>query len=553
MAQPVIFLLNSNSDILEQMKHTMQEEYGERFHILTETVVEKAIATLRHLQTNNQPVALLLVEQQLPGTSGIDLLRQTRELFPQAKRLLAATYEQSEDVLQAINACIIDNSVNDCLTQPEEQLYPVINDLLDDWSAHFQPPAGRIRIIGHRWSPETYNIKDFLARNQIPYQWLNIEEQGEASQQLAYLGSNANKLPVVIFPDDTYLVKPSIETIAERLPLKTHAEMRFYDVIIIGSGPAGLAAGVYAASEGLRTLIIEKNAPGGQAGSSSRIENYLGFPAGLSGTDLARRAVIQAERFGAEILTPQEATTIRRQGQYHIVRLGDGSEISCHALLIATGVSYRQLDVPGIERLTGAGIYYGASTTEGISCSDEEVFIVGGANSAGQSAIYFAKYARKVTMLVRGDSLSKSMSHYLIEQIQETENIEVKTCTRVVEVAGTQNLEAITIADDRSGKRQTIPASSLFIFIGAQPHTEQLAHLVERDKQGFLLTGPDLLHHGQRPQGWTIDRDPFLLETSVPGIFAAGDVRHGSVKRVAAGVGEGAMAVQFIERYLNQV
>jgi thioredoxin reductase (NADPH) len=405
-------------------------------------------------------------------------------------------------------------------------------------------------VIGHRWSAKAYALKDFLARNQVPYQWLNIEEQVEAQKLLEYIGSTSKKLPVVIFPDDSYLVDPDTTEVAEKVSLKTHAETRFYDLLIVGSGPAGLAAGVYAASEGLRTLLVEKNAPGGQAGSSSHIDNYLGFPAGLSGTDLARRAVTQAERFGAEIVTPQEVTSIRVHGQYRIVALGDGSEITCNAILLATGVAYRQLEVTGIEQLNGMGVYYGASTTEGIACQDEEIFIVGGANSAGQAALYFSKYARKVTILVRGKSLSSSMSRYLVEQIEETENIEVCACTSVVAISGEKHLEGMTLRNEDSREEHTIEASSLFIFIGAQPHTEQFANLLQRDEHGFLLTGPDLRRVG--PNRWALKREPYLLESSVPGIFVAGDVRANSIKRVAAGVGEGSMAVQFIERYLKQ-
>ncbi|HZR38963.1 MAG TPA: NAD(P)/FAD-dependent oxidoreductase, partial [Ktedonobacteraceae bacterium] len=401
--------------------------------------------------------------------------------------------------------------------------------------------------------PQAHQIKDFFTRNLIPYQSLDIETSQDASRLLELAGANSSALPLVIFADGTSLSQPTIPQLAEKLGLRTHANMPFYDLIIIGSGPSGLAAAVYGASEGLRTVLIEREAPGGQAGTSSRIENYLGFPVGLSGGDLARRAVTQARRFGVEILAPQEVTGARVEGQYRFVKLGDGSELGCHALLIATGVSYRKLDVPGLERLTGAGVYYGAAMTEALSCQDSDVFIVGGANSAGQAAMYFSRYARSVTMLVRGESLAKSMSQYLIDQIEQTPNIKVLTFTEVKEVQGGESLESITIANSQTGEVQTVPATALFIFIGAMPFTDWLANLLQRDEQGFLLTGPDLLPNGQKPQGWTLDRAPFLLETNVPGIFAAGDVRHGSVKRVASGVGEGSIAIQFVHRHLSEV
>jgi thioredoxin reductase (NADPH) len=425
-----------------------------------------------------------------------------------------------------------------------------LDDLLAEWLVS-PPSLAELRVIDHRWSPRRYEIGDFLARNQIPYSWLDVENSKEAKHMLAQLGLDDEKLPVVIFPDGSYLVNPNEIQIAEKINLKMHAEKPFYDLIIIGSGPAGLAAGVYGASEGLRTLLVEQEAPGGQAGTSSRIENYLGFPAGLSGGELARRAVTQAERFGAEIVSPQKAVSVKVDGQYRCVELADGSQLCCHALLLAFGVSYRRLDVPGIEALTGAGVYYGSSIAEAMSCGNEDVYIVGGANSAGQAAIYFAKYARRVIMLVRDETLSRDMSKYLIDRIENTDNIEVKTCTRVVAVQGKSHLESITIVNDKTHEEQTVPATSLFIFIGAEPHTSWLNGVVKGDEKGFILTGPDLMHEGQPPQDWSLDREPFFLETSVPGIFAAGDVRHGSIKRVASSVGEGAMAVQLIHRYLG--
>ncbi|MBD0302731.1 MAG: FAD-dependent oxidoreductase, partial [Tolypothrix sp. T3-bin4] len=436
---------------------------------------------------------------------------------------------------------------------PEEHLYPIINDVLDDWQASFRPPFEGIRVIGNRWSPHSHQAKDFLARNQIPYQWMDIELSPEAQQLAEYADCDKLHLPLVLFADGSSLMQPSNVQIAEKIGLQTQAEKPFYDLIIIGGGPGGLAAAVYGASEGLRTVMIEREAPGGQAGTSSRIENYLGFPVGLSGGDLARRAVTQAKRFGVEILTPQEVTGIRVGDPYRFVQLSDGSEISCHAIILALGVSWRRLNVPGLEKLTGAGVYYGAAQTEAISCQGEEVYIIGGANSAGQAAMYFSKYAAHVTMLVRGDSLTKSMSQYLIDQIGETANITVQTHSSVIEVKGETSLEALTIANALTGETQTVPATSLFIFIGAQPRTDWLDGVVEKGDRGFILTGPDLQLNQRRPKGWTLERDPYLLETNIPGVFAVGDVRQGSVKRVASSVGEGSICVQFVHQYLSNV
>jgi thioredoxin reductase (NADPH) len=399
-------------------------------------------------------------------------------------------------------------------------------------------------------------LRDFLARNHVPYQWIDVElsaNDPETKRLVEALGPEATHLPVVLFPDGTKLLESIPADVAQKVGLRTRAQTSFYDLAIVGGGPAGLAAAVYGASEGLHTVIIEREAPGGQAGMSSRIENYLGFPAGLSGSDLARRAVVQARRFGVEILAPQEAVSVRTEGSYRIIKLADGNEISCHALMIASGVQWRRLDAPGIDRLQGAGVYYGGGSTEALSCKGETIYVVGGANSAGQAAMNFAKYAEQVVMAVRGASLASTMSQYLIDQIKETPNIQVWANASVVEAHGDTRLEEISVLCSDTNKVERVPASSMFIFIGAQPRTDWLGTLVERDERGFLLTGPDLIRDGQRPKGWPLDRDPFLLETNVPGLFAVGDVRHGSVKRVASGVGEGSVAVQFIHQYLSKV
>jgi thioredoxin reductase (NADPH) len=551
MIKPALVIVDDYPQLLHKLKNDLEQKYSDHFRIIAADSGQQALNQLKGMSLHNEPVALLLADEQMPEMNGSQFLQEARDLYPRAKRILLTTYADTHAAIQAINTGCIDCYLMKPWDPPEERLYPVLDDLLGDWLASYHPPFATVRVIDDRWSPRRHEIGDFLARNQVPYQWQDVEKSKEANHLLEQLGLGHKNLPVVIFPDGSYLVNPTMLQIAEKINLKTHAEKPFYDLIIIGSGPAGLAAGVYGASEGLRTLLVEQEAPGGQAGTSSRIENYLGFPAGLSGGELARRAVTQAQRFGAEIVTPQKAVRVKVDGQYRGVDLADGSQLHCHVLLLACGVSYRRLDVPGIAALTGAGVYYGSSIAEAMSCSNEHVYVVGGANSAGQAAIYFAKYARQVTMLVRDESLSKDMSKYLIEQIEDTDNIEVKTCTRVVAVQGKHHLESITIVNDKTHEEQTLPASSLIIFIGAEPQTSWLKGVVKGDEKGFVLSGSDLMHEGQPPQGWPLERDPFFLETSVPGIFAAGDVRHGSIKRVASSVGEGAMAVQLIHRYLG--
>jgi len=552
MPRPVILTVDDDPEVLQAIARDLRQQYGDRFRIIRADSGMAALETLQQLRLRNEHVALFLVDQRMPEISGVEFLEQAIKIYPDAHRVLLTAYADTSAAIQAINSTQLDYYLLKPWDPPEEKLYPVLNDLLDDWLASFRPPFEGIRVIGQRWSPQSHQVKEFLARNQVPYQWLDIELE-EARTLVSYAEDCQSKLPLVLFPDGMRLVQPSNIQIAEKIGLQTRAERPFYDLLIVGGGPSGLAAAVYGASEGLTTVMIEREAPGGQAGSSSRIENYLGFPRGLSGGDLARRAVAQARRFGVEILSPQEVVKVRIEDPYRVVTLSDGSEVSCHALLIATGVAYRKLDVPGMERLSGAGVYYGAAMTEALSCKGEAVYVIGGANSAGQAAMHFAKYADQVTMLVRGDSLTKSMSQYLIDQIASMPNITVRTQCSVVEVHGEASLEKIVVADAQAGTQETLPATSLFIFIGAMPQTNWLDGIVERDRQGFILAGMDLLRDRQRPKGWTLDRDPFLLEASVPGIFVAGDVRYGSVKRVASGVGEGSIAVQFIHRYLSKV
>lgn len=554
IAKPALFSIDDDPEVLQAIKRDLQQVYGRNYRILSVDSGKKALSVLQTLKLRNQSVALFLVDQRMPHMTGVEFLQKAMELFPEAKRVLLTAYADTDAAIRAINIVNTDYYLLKPWNPPEEHLYPILNDLLDDWLSKFRPPFAGIRVIGNRWSPKSHRIKDFLGRNQMPYQWLDVDINEEACDLLNLVSSNSNsirQLPLVLFPDGSQLIEPSNVQIAEKIGLKTRAELPFYDTIVVGAGPAGLAAAVYGASEGLSTLIIERQAPGGQAGSSSRIENYLGFPVGLSGGDLARRAVTQAKRFGVEILSPQEVTGVRVEEPYRIVTLADGSELSCHALIIAIGVSYRQLDIPGIKQLYGAGVYYGAAKTEALSCKGEEVFIVGGANSAGQAAMFFSQHAKHVTMLVRGDSLAKTMSKYLIDQIEETENIIVQLRSSVIEVKGQTSLEAMTIANADTGIMKTVRANSLFIFIGAVPRTDWLEGFVERDQQGYILTGSYQKRNGQSLRSWRLERDPFLLETSVPGVFAVGDVRHNSVKRVASAVGEGSIAIQFVHQYLN--
>ncbi len=548
MVKPAILVVDDDAQVLRALERDLRHKYGSTYRVVRSASADAALDALRQLKLRSEPVALMLSDQRMPGVTGIEFLEQAMTIYPDTKRALLTAYADTDAAIRAINTVKIDYYLMKPWEPPEEKLYPVVDDLLDDWQASYRPGFDGIRVIGHRWSAEGHQIKDFLARNQVPYRWMDVEADVEVLRLIELAGADRARLPLVLFPDGTTLVKPTISELAARVGFQMRAVLPFYDLIIVGAGPAGLAAAVYGASEGLRTILIEREAPGGQAGTSSRIENYLGFPQGISGAELTRRAVMQARRFGVEVLAPQEVTGVRVDGPYRIVTLADGSSISCHALLIATGVSYRKLDIPGIDQLTGTGVYYGAAMVEAMACRGEEVYMVGGANSAGQAAMYFAGYASRVVMLVRGDSLASSMSRYLIDQIAATSNIEVRTNTRVVEVHGETSLQALTLADVRTGTTESVSATSLFIFIGAQPRTDWLAGVVERDANGFILAGPDLVRDGRHPRGF--EHDPFLLETSVPGIFVAGDARSSSVKRVASSVGEGSIAIQFVHRYL---
>src|SRR5450755_2185911 len=556
MAKPILLSVDDDTDVLRAIERDLRTQYGAEYRVIGSDSPLGALEILKQLKLRNDGVALLLVDQRMPHMDGVGFLQEARQIFPDAKRALLTAYADTTAAIGAINQANIDYFFMKPWDPPADHLYPQLDDLLDDWQASYRPAFEGIRVLGTRWSPRSYELRDFLARNHVPYQWIDVEASAndpETKRLLEALGQEASHIPVVLFPDGTRMFQSTSAELAEKVGLRTRAETDFYDLAIIGGGPGGLAAAVYGASEGLHTVMIEREAPGGQAGMSSRIENYLGFPTGLSGGDLARRAVVQAQRFGVEILSPQEATGVRTEGSYRIIKLADGNEISCHALMIATGVQWRRLEAPGIDRLQGAGVYYGGGATEALSCKGEIVYVVGGANSAGQAAMNFSKYADRVVILVRGASLSSTMSQYLIDQVKQTSNIQLWTHASVAEVHGETRLEEISVLCTDTDKVERVPASSMFIFIGALPRTDWLTGTVERDDRGFLLTGSDLMQGGQRPKGWSPDRDPFLLETNLPGIFAVGDVRQGSVKRVAAGVGEGSVAVQFIHQYLSKV
>jgi thioredoxin reductase (NADPH) len=548
-SKPVIFTLDDDPEVLQAIQRDLRREFGRDYRIMRADTGAEALNALQQMKLRNDDVALFLIDQRMPEMSGVDFLREARAIYPDAKRALLTAYADTNAAIQAINNINLDYYLMKPWDPPEENLFPVMHDLLDQWQEGYHPTFDGLRVIGHQWSPDSHRVKDFLARNRVPYRWHDIETDPQGQELIGYMENV--QLPVVICSDGTPLMNPNNVQIAEQVGLKTQANERFYDLAIVGAGPAGLAAAVYGASEGLRTILIEREAPGGQAGTSSRIENYLGFPSGLSGSDLARRAVTQATRFGVEILTPAEVVKVRIEDQYRILVLSDGSEIACHALMIATGVSYRRIGVVGCDELTGAGVYYGAAMTEAPSVEGQDVFVVGAGNSAGQAAMYFCKYAHTVYIVVRGDSLGKSMSQYLVDQIEATPNIKVLTFTEVMAVHGSEHLEAVTLINNQSRETEKCPAAALFVFIGAQPHTDWLEGVVERDDHGFILTGNDLLRDGKPPKGWKLDRMPFLLEASVPGIFVAGDVRHRSVKRVASAVGEGSIAVQFIHQYLG--
>ena len=543
---PAIVVVDDEPPVLAAVARDLRRGFGERYRIVRASAGEEALEALRELVRRGDQVALLVADQRMPGLSGTDYLVQAREIVPTAKRVLLTAYADTEAAIQAINEVNLDYYLLKPWDPPEEQLFPVVEDLLTGWEAGAALESGGVRVIGHRFSRASHDLRDFLARNRVPARWMDVERDAEARQLLTVAGVADDRLPVALLEDGAVLERPTVRELAERLGVAAQPAADHYDLVIVGGGPAGLAAAVYGASEGLRTIMVEREAPGGQAGQSSRIENYLGFPAGLSGSDLARRATDQARRLGAELVTLQDASGLRVEGSGRIVELTDGNALSASSIVVASGVSYRQLDVPGFAELTGQGIYYGAAVAEARSCQDQHVVVIGGANSAGQAAVYFSKYADRVTMLVRGDSLTKSMSQYLIEQIEQLPNVEVRTRTQALAAQGDGRLKSLRIRG-ADGSESVENVDACFVFIGAAPRTDWLGDVVVRDDRGFILAGLEA-----RTDGWPLQRDPFPLETSVPGVFVAGDVRARSIKRVASAVGEGSMAVSLVHQYLAE-
>jgi thioredoxin reductase (NADPH) len=548
MPKPVILSLDDDSSVLNSIERDLRAHYGQDYRILPIDSGRAALDYLKKLEQRSETVALFLVDQRMPEMSGVEFLSEAVKAYPQAKRVLLTAYADTQAAIDSINEVRLDYYLMKPWHPPEERLYPILDELLDDWKAHVHLPYDGIRVAGTLWSLASHQVKDFLTRHQIPYQWLDVEKDSNARKMVEDISSEA-KLPVIFFPDGKVLIEPDLKELADKVGLQTRADLPFYDIVIIGSGPAGLAAAVYAGSEGYKCLVIERAAPGGQAGSSPKIENYLGFPTGISGDDLTRRAVSQAKRFGVEILSAQEVSRVEVKEAYRIVTLNDGSEISCHAVLMATGASFHTLKMPGADQLTGAGIYYGAAYTEAMNYKDKNVFVVGGANSAAQGALYLSRFASKVTVLIRGHE--PTASKYLVDALRENEKIDLLCDTDLLEVKGTSSLEQVTFKNTRSGEAQTCEASAMFVFIGVRPQSQVVAGLVKCSDKGYIYTGPDLIVDKKPPQGWTLERDPFLLETSMPGIFAAGDVRYGTSHRVASAVGEGAIAFALMKEYLK--
>ena len=551
MPAPVILSVDDDPQVLGAVERDLRRHYRSDYRILRASSGAEALEAAQQLKRRNELIALFLVDQRMPAMSGTEFLKEARKVYPEAKKVLLTAYADTEAAIASINSIGLDHYLMKPWDPPEQNLYPVLDDLLSDWAATAPAPYDGIRVAGTLWSASSHNAKHFLSRNGIPYQWVDIEKDEQAREMVESVTGDQLKLPVVFFPDGSALVDPDQQVLAQRVGLQTRATKPFYDLIVVGGGPAGLAAAVYGASEGMRIAIVEREATGGQAGASYRIDNYLGFPRGVSGADLARRATIQAQRFGAEILIGQGATQVRVEDPYRYVTLADGTELSCHALLIATGVSFNQMRLPGIDPLVGAGVYYGAAVTEASYYRGQPVLVVGGANSAGMGAMLVSQHASHVSLVVRRAWLD--MSKYLRDQLQATENIEILFNSEVVEVRGQRRLTGVTVKNSQTGETQSIHAPAMFIFIGGSPRSDLMAGIVERREDGYILTGPDLLSDGHRPKGWKLKRDPYLLETSVPGIFAAGDVRFGTISRIAAATGQGGMVISLVEEYLKTV
>jgi thioredoxin reductase (NADPH) len=550
-ARTVILTVDDDPGVSRAVARDLRRRYGESYRVVRAESSESALEALRELKLRGDLVAVILADYRMPQMNGIEFLEQALDVYPGARRVLLTAYADTGAAIDAINVIDLDHYLLKPWDPPEEKLYPVLDDLLEAWRTSDYRPVPATKVVGHRWSARSSEVREFLARNQVPYRWYSVDTP-EGQRLLAAAGQDGERLPLVVTSDGTPLVEPGDPELAARVGLATTPTSDFYDLVVIGGGPAGLGAAVYGASEGLRTLLVERSATGGQAGQSSRIENYLGFPDGVSGAQLTDRARRQAKKFGAEILTAREVSALEVNGAARIVRFSDGSAIGAHSVILATGVSYRQLRAPGLEELTGCGVFYGSALTEAPACSGHDVYIVGGANSAGQAAMYLSRGARSVTLLVRGESLSASMSHYLIQQIERSPNIHVRTRTVVDAAHGGDHLEKLTLRDTATGHTEVVDAQWLFVFIGAAPLTDWLEGTVLRDAGGFLLTGPDMTSNGQPPKGWELERPPYHLETNVPGVFVAGDARAESAKRVASAVGEGAMAVMLVHRYLEQ-
>ena len=553
MTKPAILTVDDEPEVLNAIERDLRKHFASDYRILKAGSGTQAMEAVRELKKRNAAVALFLVDARMPQMSGTEFLAQARQVYPDARKVLLTAYADTEVAIAGINLVQLDHYLMKPWDPPAEKLYPVLDDLLSDWSASFRPPFEGIRVAGSLWSPKSHEVKDFLSRSQTPYQWVDVERDAGARAEAEAVSPGLRRLPVVFFPDGTALIEPGARALAEKIGLQTTATRPFHDLLIVGGGPTGLAAAVYGGSEGLRTVLCERETTGGQASMSAAIENYLGFPSGLSGADLARRATAQAKRFGAEVLTAREVRSVRAEGPYRVATLDDGSEMRSYAILLAPGMAVRRLDVPGIEPLTGAGVFYGAALTEAAACRGKDVLIVGGANSAGQAALSFARLALKVTILVRGASLTEAMSQYLVDRIADTANIEVLPRAEVVRAHGTNRLEGVDVECGETRAARRLEAAAMFIFIGSTPRSDMAAGLVERDPVGFILTGPDLRTDGRLPRSWPLERDPFLLETSLPGIFAAGDVRFGSAKRVAGAVGEGSAVVGMVHKYLETV
>jgi thioredoxin reductase (NADPH) len=548
--RPAILTVDDDPGVSRAVARDLRRKYGERHRIVRADSGAAGLDALRQMKLRGELVAVILADYRMPEMNGIEFLERAMDVYPGARRALLTAYADTGAAIDAINVVDLDYYLMKPWDPPEEKLYPVVDSLIESWRSADHRPVAETKVVGHRWSARSSQVREFLARNQVPYRWYGSDEP-EGRRLLDAAGTDGLTLPLVITPDGEALVEPSDQELAGRVGLATTPSEAFYDLIVVGGGPAGLGSAVYGASEGLRTVLVERTATGGQAGQSSRIENYLGFPDGVSGAQLTDRARRQAAKFGAELLTTREVVGLEAHGSGRRVVFGDGSSVGAHTVILATGVTYRQLRVPGAAELTGRGVFYGSALTEAYSCSDQDIYIVGGANSAGQAAVYLAKTAKSVTMLVRGDSLERSMSHYLVQQVGGIPNIMVRTCTEIAEAHGTDHLERLTLRDSKTGAKETVDAQWVFVFIGAAPGTDWLDGVVQRDERGFVLAGPDLVSGGDRPKDWPLDRVPYHLETSVPGVFVAGDVRAESAKRVASAVGEGAMAVMLVHRYLE--